>query len=485
MFLLLQILYPLGLFIVYFGVFMLLPAIFALVMNDNLSTVYLTAAAFVMAVGGIAVYFGKLFFSSNLQVRHGFLLVTLMWTITPLFGALPLFYAIQNLPFVDAYFEAASGLTASGATILSGLDQLPKSVNFWRALMSWAGGMGLVVLATALLPILGIGGSGVFNAELTGPMKEKKILPKLTETAKYLWGIYASLTLICVLCYYVAGMSFFDSVIHGFTTMSLGGFSSHDSSFAHFDSVAIEVVAIIFMTIAGMNFGLHLAAWTHHDIKTYFRNTEWRLYLLLVFFAVSLTILFLLSQQNWAGGDAIRYGTFNAISIITTTGYSNSNYGAWPLFMPLFLLWMANFVACSGSTGGGIKLVRGVIVINQIAVEQQKLVHPMAYYNNKLRSFPLPSKVIISVLFFVMIYVLVIVLLSFFFLFTGLDIVTAISSAMAAISNTGPALGTAGPADNFAHFSPSQKAVFSFAMIAGRLEMLSFLAIISRQFWKF
>lgn len=483
--LILQILYPYGIFVTYFSFLMLLPAMVSLIEGDGLYIIFTVTAASIFIIGLVLMTIGKALRTDNMLVRHGFLLITIMWTTMPLYGAIPLLYSIEHIDFAGAYFESASGLTASGATILSGLDSLPNSVNFWRALMSWIGGMGLVVLATAILPVLGVGGSGAFQAELTGPIKEKRITPQLGETAKILWLIYMGITILCIICYKIAGMTVFDSIIHGFTTMSLGGFSSHDESFIFFDSVAIESVAIFFMLVAGMNFGLHFIAWTNRDIKVYIGNLEWRVYLMLIVFAVGVTVAYLVAHDYYSLEDSIRYGAFNAISVITTTGYSSANYGAWPLFVPFLLLFMSNFVACSGSTGGGVKLIRMLISSNQVVAERQKLVHPLGYYNNKIYPTPLPTKVITSVLFFVLIYAFTILVITLLFLFTGLDFITSFSSAISSLSNTGPGLGEVGPDSNFASFTAFQKSIFSFSMIFGRLEMLSFIAIAGRHFWRF
>ncbi len=484
--LILQILFPYGSFVIYFGCIMFLPAIFSFFKGDGLHNMFFIVAGSVIAIGLVLVGFGRWFRTKNLLIRHGFLLITIMWSTMPIFGAVPLMLSIDGLAFSAAYFEASSGLTASGATALSGLDQLPDSVNFWRALMSWIGGMGLVVLATAILPVLGVGGSGAFQAEVTGPIKETRITPKLSESAKLLWYIYTALTLLCAVCYKIAGMTVFDSMIHAFTTMSLGGFSSHDQSFIFFDSPAIEAVAIFFMLLAGMNFGLHFIAWTHRDFRVYVTNIEWRFYLLLVVCAVSISIVYLAFNNQYDSVlESVRYGTFNAVSIITTTGYSNENYGAWPLFLPVLLLFFANFTSCSGSTGGGVKLMRALITVNQINAEQQKLVHPLGYYNNKLKSNAFPAKTIASILFFILAYVFTVIIITLLFLLTDLDILTSFSSAVSSLSNTGPGLGEVGPASNYSDFTAFQKSLFSFSMIFGRLEMLSFIAVLGRQFWRF
>ena len=480
----LRILYPFGKIIAFFGVLMLAPAVVSVLYQDQLFAYYLFIGGGVIALGILMTVVGS-FFRANLFIRHGFLLVTLIWTILPVFAAIPLVALLPDVTFTKGYFEATSGLTASGATVLTGLDDLPPSINFWRGEMSWIGGMGLVVLATAILPILGVGGSAVFQTEIPGPIKDSKITPQIAETAKALWLIYSGLTLICAAAYYFAGMDFLDSMIHAFTTMGLGGFSSHDASYGYFDSPLIESIAIFFMVIAGMNFALHYVAWTRGNWRVYASSLEWRVYLFLLLFAVSVVTAFLLWREYY--GDfwtTLRYAAFNTISIATTTGYSNTDFAQWPLFAPLLILLLANFTACSGSTGGGVKLVRALIAFNQADTERKKLVHPVAYYDNKLGRV-IPQRTLISVLFFILAYWAFILILTLFLLLTGMDFLTAFSAAVASVSNTGPGLGEVGPASNYAHLTDAQVWACAFAMLLGRLELMSFLVVIHRGFWRF
>ena len=463
---------------------MLLPMIVSVIYNDGLALKYLQNAATTIFVGVVLVFSFRRF-RNPLQIRHGFLLITIIWSLLPCFAALPLLSIVPNISFTDAYFEAASGLTASGATVIHHIDSLPPSINFWRGEMSWIGGMGLIVLATAILPILGVGGSNMFHNELPGPIKEQKLTPKITQTAKALWIIYAAITITCAAAYYVAGMNGLDAVIHAFTTVGLGGFSSHDASFAYFDSPLIEAIAIFFMIVAGMNFATHYTAWTSKSLLTYFFSLEWRSYIFLLAFCIIIVTAYLILQNTYADWQtALRFGAFNTISIITTTGYSNTDFNLWPLFAPLFILMMANFTACSGSTGGGIKLVRLLILASQLKTENIKLTHPAAYYDNKI-SVPLPQKVIISVLFFIIAYIGSAVLLMLFLLATGLDLLTAASAAVATISNTGPGLGEVGPAASYAHLSDVQTWACAFSMLFGRLELMSFLVVLQPNFWRY
>lgn len=480
----LRILYPLGIIIAGFGLLMLLPAIVSWLTGDGKALIYLLSGGAVILLGGMTTAVGH-FHRAELYTRHGFVLVCLIWTLLPCLAAMPLMAVLPSLSFTKAYFEATSGLTASGATVLTGLDMLPPSVNFWRCEMSWIGGMGLIVLATAILPLLGVGGSGVFQTEMPGPMKDQRITPHIRETAKALWLIYAGLTLICAAAYYFAGMTVFDAVIHAFTTMGLGGFSSHDASYGYFNSLAIELVAMLFMVIAGMNFALHYTVWRSKSIRLYFGSIEWRGYIILLLFGVSSVFIYLLFHQVYDDPlTTLRYAAFNAISIATTTGYANTDFNAWPLFAPLLMLLMANFTSCSGSTGGGIKLVRALIAIKQVETERLKLVHPAAYYINKI-GVPLPQKVLVSILFFMLAYIVFTLLLMIFLVATGMDFLTAFSAAAASISNTGPGLGDVGPAATYAHLTDIQIWACAAAMLFGRLELMSFIVVLHPGFWRY
>lgn len=480
----LVILYPFSLIVVCFGALMILPAAVSLLMGDGMALVYLKCGGLVVLLGGAAALASRPF-RAELKIRHGFVLVCLIWTLLPCLAALPLMAALPELTFTKGYFEATSGLTASGATVFTGLDHLPPSLNFWRSEMSWLGGMGLIVLATTILPLLGVGGSAVFQNEMPGPLKDSRLTPHLRQTAKALWVIYASLTLLCALAYYLAGMSPLDAVIHSFTTMGLGGFSSHDASYGYFDSVAIEIIAVVFMVIAGMNFATHYTAWHSRSWRLYFKSAEWRAYLLLLLFAVAAVFLFLHSRGVYDTPlQTLRYALFNTVSIATTTGYANADFNAWPLFAPMLMLIMANFTACSGSTGGGVKLVRALIALKQGQSERLKLVHPSAYYINK-HDLALPQKVLVSILFFILAYIAFAFLLMLFLVATGMDFLTAFSAAVASISNTGPGLGDVGPASTYAHLADVQIWACAAAMLFGRLELMSFVVVLHPGFWRY
>ena len=469
-----------------FGLLMLVPLIVSLITGDGLARVYLMSAFIAVVAGLICWLIGKRH-RADLYVRQGFLLVLSLWALLPIFAAVPLLLALPDLTFAEAFFEATSGLTASGATVLSGLDDMPPSLLFWRGEMIWIGGMGLIVLALAILPFLGVGGRQLFQTEMPGPMKDQKLTPQIAQTAKGLWMIYAGLTLLCAIAYKIAGMNWLDSIIHGFTTLGLGGFSSHDASFGYFNSPLIELVAIVFMLIAGMNFATHFIALKGGGgIRAYAADIECRAYAVTLALGVGIVAFYL-----WAAGEyenpvtALRYAAFNTISIATTTGYSNVDFNAWPLFAPLLMLALANFTACGGSTGGGIKMMRALIAWRHSDAERVRLAHPNAHCASKIGGRVIPERIIISVLFFILTYTMTALLFMLALAASGLDFLTSFSAAMACISNTGPGLGDVGPASSYAHLDDVQTALCAFAMLLGRLELLAFLVVLRRGFWRY
>ncbi|MGU9951663.1 MAG: TrkH family potassium uptake protein [Gammaproteobacteria bacterium WSBS_2016_MAG_OTU1] len=463
---------------------MMLPSVVSLWYDDGHAMTFFIYSGGTIA-GGLFLFLSFQFHQWRFSLRDGFVLVTLIWTLLPAIAALPLLAILPDLSFYHAYFEAASGLTATGATVLSNIDNLPPSINFWRGEMIWLGGMGLIVLVVAVLPALSAGSAAMMQTELPGPAKDERLTPHIAETAKSLWLTYTGLTVVCGVSYFLAGMTPLDAIIHAFTTLGLGGFSSHDASYAYFDSPLIEAVAIIFMTLAGMNFILHFLAIKRRKVRLYWNNLECRTYLFLLIAATTIVVCFLYSSGTYATwGESARYGIFNAVSIMTTTGYSNTDYNAWPLFGPLFMLLIANILSCSGSTGGGIKMQRTVLIFYQAESESQKTLHPHAYYVNKAAP-TMPQKHIVSVLFFILAYIVTAVVLMLVLTATGMDFLTAFSAAVATISNTGPGLGAVGPASNYGWMTAQQTWLCAFAMLIGRLELLSFLLLLRRSFWRY
>ena len=474
----------LGKMILAFGFTMLVPLCLSLWTNDGARSAF-DQAILVTAGAGLVLWLATRRYRREMQVRDGFLLVVLVWSVLPAFAMLPLLIYLPELSLSMAYFEAVSGLTATGGTVLTGLDTLPTSINLWRGQMVWLGGMGLIVLAVAILPLLGVGGRQILKAETPGPMKENKLTPRIAETAKGLWLVYVGLTFACVIAYKLAGMHWFDAVMHAFTTLGLGGFSSHDASYGYWNSPLIEVVAIIFMLIAGINFATHFLVWRAKSLFSYYRDPEAGLFVL-----VLLTSCLGLACYLWFVGvyadpiTALRYASFNIVSIATTTGYSNTDYSLWPIFVPLLMLFLSGFCTCSGSTGGGIKMIRARILYQQVFREMTTIMHPKAVSPVKLGGSVVSNKIIFAVLVFLFIYATSIVMMSLVLTLSGLDIVTAFSAAVACINNLGPGLGQIGPATTYASLTDFQTWVCSFAMLLGRLEFFTLLVIFTPAFWR-
>jgi trk system potassium uptake protein TrkH len=421
----------------------------------------------------------------ELQVRDGFLLVALVWTVLPAFAALPLLFSLPGLRFTDAYFEAVSGLTASGATVLSHLDSLPPSVNLWRGFMIWLGGMGVIVLAVAILPLLGVGGSQLFKAETPTPMKDTKLTPRIAETAKGLWLVYVSFTAACVTAYWLAGMSGLDALMHGFTTMGLGGFSTHDASFAYWNSPAIEAVAIAFMLVAAMNFATHFLAWRRLSLRAYQKDPEARAMIAVLAIAVLMIAGYLVLTGVYEDfATALRYSAFNVVSLATTTGYANTDYGQWPIFAPLVMLFLSSFASCSGSTGSGMKMIRAQILFKQIFRELLRTIHPRIYSPVKLADRPISNATVFAVLAYVFMYVSCVIALTLLLTASGLDVISAFSAAIASLNNTGPGLGEVGPATTYANLTDTQTWICSFAMLLGRLELFTLMVVLTPAFWR-
>jgi trk system potassium uptake protein TrkH len=480
----LAVLRILGLVVMLFGCCMLVPFAFSLLLGDAVLFAYYISVVITL-VAGAALWFATRRATGELQIRDGFLLVALVWTTLPAFATLPLLFYIPGLTFTNAYFEAVSGLTASGGTVLSGLDQLPPSINLWRGFMIWLGGMGVIVLTVAILPLLGVGGSQIFKAETPGPMKDTKLTPRIAETAKGLWLVYFALTGLCLLAYRWAGMTWVDALMHAFTTMGLGGFSTHDASFAHWNSPKVELVAIVFMMIAAVNFATHFLAWRRLSLAPYRRDPEATVYLFVLVGSVAGIALYLyvlgVYPDPWS---ALRFAAFNVVSVATTTGYSNTDYNAWPIFAPLWMLFLCSFVSCSGSTGSGMKMIRALILFKQIFRELLRIIHPRLQRPVKLSGLAIENRIVLAVLAYVFVYVSGIILATLLLTATGLDALTGFSAAVASINNTGPGLGQVGPLSTYAVLSDFQIWVCSFLMLLGRLELMTLLVVMTPAFWR-
>lgn len=362
---------------------------------------------------------------------------------------------------------------------------LPPSINLWRTEMVWMGGMGLIVLAVAILPLLGVGGRQMFKAETPGPMKDTRLTPRIAETAKGLWLVYAGITLACASAYKLAGMTWLDAVMHAFTTIGLGGFSSHDASFAHWNSPLIESVAIFFMLIAGMNFATHFLVWREKTLSPYRHDPEAFLFITIILVSCLMLTLYL-----WIMGvypdlpTALRYASFNTVSVATTTGYSNTDYNLWPIFAPLWMLLLCCFCSSSGSTGGGVKMIRAQLLFKQVFREMIVIMHPQAVSPVKVSNNVVPNRIVYAVLAFLSIYLASIVSMTLTLAFSGLDVITAFSTVVACINNLGPGLNQVGPATTFAGLTNFQTWVCSFTMLLGRLELFTLLVVFIPAFWR-
>ena len=421
----------------------------------------------------------------ELQTRDGFLLVLMAWTSLPAFATLPLLIYLPNLSFSDAYFVTVACSTSTGATILTGLDALPLSINLWRGLLVWFGGMGLIVLAVAILPLLGVGGMQIYKAETPGPMKDTKLTPRITETAKGLYLVYVGISIACGLSYWVAGMTPFDAVMHTFSTMGLGGFSSHDASFGYWNSPAIEAVTVVFMLVAGINFSTHFLAWRNRSVAAYRLDPEVRWFLIATLGSAVVIAIYLTVMHVYPSFfQALRFAVFNTVSIATTTGFANTDYNKWPIFAPLYMLLLSCFASCSGSTGGGMKMVRAQLLFRQGRRELTRLVHPAARLPVKLAGQVVPNNVIYAVLAFAFLYVFAIIIMTLLMALSGLEFITAFSAVVASINNTGPGLNQVGPASTYAGLTDFQTWICTIAMLLGRLELLTVLVVFTRAFWR-
>ena len=420
--------------------------------------------------------------NGDLRTKDGFIITIFFWTVLGFFGSIPFYLAeLEGVSYIDSLFESISGLTTTGATVLVGLDDMPKSLLFYRQLLQWLGGMGIIVLAVAVLPLLGVGGMQLYKAETPGPLKDSKLTPRITETAKALWFVYLSMTISCSVLYKYFGMSWFDAVCHAFSTISIGGFSTHDDSFAFFANSGLRWTAIIFMVISGINFALHYLAWTKKRLFHYFYDSEVKLYLSLLTSTALITYLTLYFSEN-IYDEMVVDSVFQAVSIGTTTGFLTSNYSNWPLFVPIMLLIAAFIGACAGSTGGGIKVIRALILIRQGSSEITKLIHPNAVVTIKFGKKSLDPRVSESVWGFFAVYVATFLIILMFLLSQSNDFLTAFSAVGATLNNLGPGLGAV--SENYKEITDGSKLALCIAMLLGRLEIFTLLLLFTPAFWR-
>jgi trk system potassium uptake protein len=481
---LLAVIHVLGALLALFALYFLLPIVTALLYGEAAVRGFLLAGGITLALG-LALRLLTRRFKSELKPRDGYLLVTLGWLVVAGAATGPLLLQIPTLSVTDAYFETMSGLTTTGATVLTGLDQLPHAINIWRHALHWLGGMGIIVLAVAVLPLLGVGGMQMYRAETPGPVKDAKLTPRITETARLLWFAYVGMTAVCFIALYAAGMSPFDALCHAFSVMSLGGFSTHDANIAYFNSPRIEAVLTVFMMLASVSFATHFVAIRRGDLAGYRRDPEAR-WAWLTMLAGVLVVSFFIWRSGTYGtfGAALRNGAFAVVSMASTTGFVSADFGRWPTFAPIALLFLSSVCCCTGSAGGGIKMFRSLVLVKQSLREMFTLVHPQAVMPLKIDGSIIPNRVAWSVLAFIFLYFSSIMVLIFALLASGLDFMSAATAIISCINNTGPGLNAVGPTHNYAALTDFQTWVCTVAMFIGRLEIVTVLVLFTPTFWR-
>ncbi|MEA3274588.1 MAG: TrkH family potassium uptake protein [Pseudomonadota bacterium] len=473
----------LGLLLTLFSLSMLPPVLVSLWYGDGSAAPFLSAFVLILGTGAL-IWLPVYKNNQDLRLRDGFLVVVLFWTVLGVTGSLPFMLADNpSLSITDAIFESMSGLTTTGATVIVGIDELPRSILYYRQQLQWLGGMGIIVLAVAVLPMLGIGGMQLYRAETPGPMKDSKLTPRITETAKALWYIYLGLTIACGVAYWMAGMSIFDAVGHAFSTVAIGGFSTHDDSIGHFDSTLIEMIAVVFMILSGANFALHFVAVRRNSLGVYWRDSEFRFYLaLIVSVTLVVTVALFYTDTYIFWDDAFTQGLFQTVSIGTTTGFTTAQFYYWPPFLEILLLFIAFVGGCAGSTGGGIKVIRFLLLIKQGLREIGRLIHPSAQMPVRMGNKTVNHRVVDAVWGFFSLYVASFTFMYLLLAATGLDLLTSFSAVAACINNLGPGLARVGA--HYADLHDPAKWILCFAMLLGRLEIFTLLVLLTPAFWR-
>lgn len=472
----------LGMLLMLFSLTMAPPIGVSLYYQDHTSAAFFLAFA-ITFVTGLSAWFPVHRVKQDLRTKDGFLVTSLFWMVLALFGALPFMIAnATDLSFIDAVFESLSGLTTTGATVMTNLEYLPKSILFYRQQLQWLGGIGIIVIAVAILPMLGVGGMQLYRAETPGPVKDSKLTPRITETAKALFLIYLSLTVVCAIAYWIAGMSGFDAVGHAFATVAIGGFSTYDASIGHFDSPLIELICIIFMILSGINFALHFVAWRAKGISHYIRDPEFKFYISMILVGIIIVTLYLAKSGTYQGAESLTKGAFELVSILTTTGFGVADFSVWPTFLPVLIFMFAFMGGCAGSTGGGMKMIRVLLMIKQGMRELNRLIHPNAIIHVKIGNKLVSDRVIEAVWGFFAVYMLSFLIMVIMLLATGLDFLSAFTAVGACLNNLGPGLGSV--ASNYGNISDTAKWILSFAMLLGRLEVFTLLVLFTPAFWQ-
>jgi len=474
----------LGILLMLFSIAMVPPLAIALVTAEDHSVIEFTSAFGITFFSGLLMWLPLRNVKQELRIRDGFLITSLFWTVLGIFGSLPLALADGlHLTPIEAIFESISGLTSSGGTVIVGLDDLPPSILFYRQLLQWMGGIGIIVVAVAVLPMLGVGGMQLYKAETPGPSKDNKLTPRIAGTAKALFTAYVFITIACALTYYALGMSAFDAICHSFSTLALGGFSTHDASLGYFKSNAILVASSFFMLVSGMNFGLHFMAWRRKSLSIYRHDSETRFYGAAVAVCVAVTVAVLFyNNVHENQHENVIHGVFQVVSIITTTGYTSGSMDLWPPTLPILAIFFSCMGGCVGSTSGGVKSMRVMLMCKQGVRELKQLVHPSAVIPLKIGRRRVDATIVSAVWSFFAMYSSVYIFLLLALMGTGLAFVTAFSAVAAALNNLG--MGIAGVSQGFGDISGTAQAILCFAMLLGRLEIFTLLVLFTPAFWR-
>jgi trk system potassium uptake protein len=473
----------LGVLLMIFSCTMLPPAVLAYLVADGAALAFLASFGLILGFGAL-LWLPVRGTRRELRTRDGFLIVVLFWTVLGTSGSLPfLLDQTIEMPVADAIFEAISGLTTTGSTVIVGIDHLPLSIRYYRQQLQWLGGMGIIVLAVAILPMLGVGGMQLYRAEMPGPIKDAKLTPRIAETAKALWYIYLSLTVACALAYWLAGMTPFDAITHSFSTVATGGFSTYDASIGHFDSHLINMICVVFMLISAINFALHFHAWRRRSANPYSSDPEFGFYGAVLALAFVLVVATLLLTGYYGGTtDTLSHGIFQVVSFSTTSGFATTDFAAWPSFLPVLLVFLSFMGGMANSTSGGIKVIRFLLLYKQGAREIVRLIHPQAQILVKLGNKAVNERVIDSIWGFFATYMLVYAIMLLTLMAMGLDQVTAFSAVAAALNNLGPGLGEVSA--HFGDLGAGAKLLLALAMVMGRLEIFTLLVLLTPAFWR-
>ena len=466
-----------------YAVLLLVPTLVSYLYHDSAFNAFAGTALATLA-GSTAVWAATRKHDRELRPRDGFTLVFLLWLGFAAISALPFYLYFPNIGYTDAFFEAVSGLTTTGATVMSSLDTLAPSLNFWRHMMNWLGGMGIIVLAVAILPMLGVGGTQLFKAEIPGIEKDSKMAPRISQTAKRLWLVYLTFTLLTCMGLKWAGMGWFDAVCHAMSAFSLGGFSTHDASIAFFDSPAIEAVLIAATLLGAVNFASHFAMAREKSPKPYWRDEEARAMLTILAASIAAASIYMWQQGYYTPLEALRYVGFNFVSIGLANGFANADFATWPLLVTLWMFFLSNVLANTGSMGGGIKMARALVLAKFSLREVSLLLHPNAVRTVKLNRRSISDRTAMAVMAFIFVYFMTVVIFTLGLLASGMDFITALSATIACITNAGPGLGAVGPADNYAALSGLQKWMCAAVMLLGRLEIFTVFILFTPDYWK-